>query len=64
MKDLQLGLVRDQRTPGGKDAYRTAIRELRQMASLPDTDLTRQQDAEYDADVARLNHFFHTKVPV
>ncbi len=62
--DLQLGLARDYRLPGGMRAYRTAIRELRQIAALPDTDETPKQQAEYAADVDRLNHFFDTKVPV
>jgi hypothetical protein len=64
--DLQLGLIRDMRTTTlrGRQAYRMAVRELRQMASLPDTDLTPQQQAEYEADVVRLNRFFGTKVPV
>jgi hypothetical protein len=61
--DLQLGLVRDLRLPGRRQAYHAAIRELRQMASLPDTDVTPHQQAEYAADVVRLNHFFGTKVP-
>jgi len=60
--DLQLGLVRDQILPGGKQAYRVAIRDLQQMASLPDTDVTPKQEAEYNKDVVRLNHFFGTKV--
>jgi hypothetical protein len=62
--DLQFGLANDLSKPGGKQAYRGALRELHQMGSLPDTDVTPQQVAEYDADVIRLNHFFHTKVPV
>jgi hypothetical protein len=62
--DLKFGLANDLSTPGGKQAYRAAIRELHQMASLPDTDVTPQQDAEYKTDVVGLNHFFHTKVPV
>jgi len=60
--DLKLGLAHDYRLPGGKQAYRAAIRELRQMASLPDTDVTPKQRAEYDADLARLNRFFGTKI--
>ena len=63
--DLQLGLTQDfaTATPREKQAYRMAIRELRQMASLPDTDVTPQQSAEYNADVVYLNRFFGTKVP-
>jgi len=62
MTDLQFGLVRGVSKPGEKQAYRTAIKELHQMASLPDTDLTSQQNAEYKTDLVHLNHFFHTKV--
>jgi len=64
MTDLQFGLVRDLSKPGRKQAYDEAINELRQMASLPDTDLTSEQNAEYNKDVVRLNHFFRTKVSV
>jgi hypothetical protein len=59
--DLRFDLVHDLSSPGGKQAYRAAISELRQMASLPDTDLTSQQNAEYNKDFVRLNHFFHSK---
>lgn len=58
--DLQLGLGHDSRLPGGRQAYRAAIRDLRQMASLPDTEVTPKQRAEYDTDVTRLSHFFGT----
>jgi hypothetical protein len=60
--DLQLAL--NWNLPGGRRAYHAAIREMRQMVFLPDTDVTPHQQAEYKADVVRLNHFFGTTVPV
>jgi hypothetical protein len=40
--------------------YPTQVRELKQLASFPDTGLTRKQRREARADVKDLDHFFGT----
>lgn len=59
--DLKAGLEYDRLTEGGRRAYRQALRAIRNMSSLPDTELTRRETAENARDLHRINHFFGTR---
>jgi hypothetical protein len=41
--------------------YQSAVQELQQLASLPETDLTPTQDSEFKNDTSALNTFFDTQ---
>jgi hypothetical protein len=45
---------------GHTASYKRAIRELKKIASLPDTDVTPAQAAEYTTGIKGLDAFFHT----
>ena len=60
--DLRAGMAWDSKAAAknGRSSYRVAIRDLRQLASFPDTDDTPKQDREIKADIMSLNKFFRT----
>lgn len=59
--DLKVGLEYDHPTGRGQKSYRAALRLLRNMSDLPDTDVVGHLAAEKRHDLAGLNRFFLTK---
>jgi hypothetical protein len=55
--DLTTGLTSD---TGDTSGYKAAIKELKELISLPDAQQTPQQNAAFHADINALNTFFHT----
>ena len=60
--DLQVGLSGDQMATSvsGRSAYVDAIRQLIDLASLPDADETPVQQEESRSDTVAIDSFFHT----
>ena len=59
---LQVGLSHDSvaLTENGKHKYDTAIAALQYLAGLPETDVSPEQQATAQADLAALDRFFST----